>query len=51
MEIEVIFIEVIRHFSVVFDTASKFIIAFATLILRKVGVDRRTGPQRKGDVR
>ena len=39
------------HFSVIFETTGKFSIVFKRLILRKVVVNRFTGPQRESDIR
>ena len=39
------------HFSLIFETASKFLIFFVRLILAKVGVDGFTGPRREIDIR
>ena len=39
------------HFSVTFETTSKFLIVFVRLILGKVGVDVFTDPRRESDVR
>ena len=40
-----------QPFSVIFQTASKFVVVFIRLILGKVGLEEFTGPQRKIDVR
>ena len=39
------------HFSVSFETTSKFLIAFVRLILGKEKVDRVTGLRRETDIR
>ena len=41
------------YFSVIFETAGKFLIVFVRLILgkEKKGLDRFTGPQRENDIR
>ena len=39
------------HFSVIFDTASKFPIVFVRLIWGKVGVDRLTGSLQEIEIR
>ena len=39
------------HFSVTFETTSKFLIMFLRLILGKNGVDGVTGPRREIDIR
>ena len=40
----------LQPFSVIFQTASKFVVVFIRLILGKVGLEEFTGPQRKIDV-
>ena len=39
-----------NHFSVIFETTSKFVIVFIRLLLERVGVDGFTGQQQKIDV-
>ena len=39
------------HFSVTFETTCKFVIVSVRLVLRKVVVDRFTGPRRESDIR
>ena len=39
------------HFSVTFETTSKFLIVFVRLILGKVGVDGFTEPRRESEIR
>ena len=39
------------HFSVIFETTSKFLIVFVKFILGKVGVDRFAGPRWKTDIK
>ena len=39
------------HFSVTFETAGKFLIAFVRLILGEVGVDVFGGSRRESDIR
>ena len=40
-----------NHFSLIFETTSKFLIVFVKLILGKVGVDGFTAPRREIDIR
>ena len=42
---------IVNHFSLIFETTSKFLIAFVRLILGRKGVDRCTRPQQKIYVR
>ena len=42
---------ILQHFSEIFETTSKFVIAFVRLILGKVQVDGFTGAQQKTDTR